>query len=139
MGQGNQSCEQIKTEQRVLIPQVLGRSSEGQPYINSEGRSAMAFLSWWVDSLEGVWELALETARCPPPGGVEEPVALPRALEPGSPQQGIDIFSFPQALGLAGVRPRYKVGGEWLVDTRVAFCKSKLCPSDTGSQVLGVN
>lgn len=59
-------------------------------------------------------------------------MALPRALEPGSPQQGIDIFSFPQALGLAGVRPRYRVGGEWLVDTRVAFCKSKLCPFDNG-------
>lgn len=43
------------------------------------------------------------------------------------PQQGIAIFSFPEALGLAGVRHRCTVSGEWLVDTRVGFCQSKLC------------
>lgn len=90
-----------------------------------------------MSSLEGVWESADEVCRYPPLGVVEEQIDLLRALEPGRPQQGIDIFFFPQALlGFAGVRQRCRISGKWLVDTRVGFCQSKtLCPSDKGSQV----
>lgn len=80
-----------------------------------------------MSSLEGVWESADEVCRYPPLGDIEEQIGLLRALEPGRPQQGIDIFFFAQALlGLAGVRQWCGVSGKWLADTRVAFCQPKI-------------
>lgn len=71
--------------------------------------------------------VSVEVCRCLPPRGSEERLGLLRTRGPGDPQQGIAVFSFPEALGLAGVRRRCTVSGEWLVDTRVSFCQSKLC------------
>lgn len=112
------------------------------PYINLAGRSVLAFLRQWVvqsgRSVRGGGSVRQLSLLVPSTWGYRRVYRFAESTRTGSLHCEIDI-PFPHALAPLGRCHQCSLSAEWLVDTRVGFCKFKLYVHlIRAPQVLGV-